>query len=158
MKNLTRFLLALALAAIGFASSASAQIAMGDFNTDNGGFKTKSPTSTIGYDFGAGGAVTQITNRSTGVTINKVTGQITTINTSLAALAAATFTVTNSVVKIGDVIEVNEQSGAVNVKTIVQVTAVAAGSFNITVYNADASTAETGTIIINYVILHGASY
>lgn len=98
-------------------------------------------------------SVTQATNRTTGVTINAQTGAITTNNTSLAALAAATFTVTNNQVAIGDVITVSIRSGAVNVKTDVRVTAVAAGSFNLTVHNIDASTAETGTIVINFAVV-----
>src|ERR1019366_7128154 len=52
----------------------------------------------IGYATGAGGAVAQITNRSTGVTLSKLTGQITTHTASLAGLAAATFVVTNTTV------------------------------------------------------------
>lgn len=116
-----------------------------------------SGTLGIGYATGAGGAVTQITSRATGVTLSKMSGTITTINTSLAALAVATFTVTNTLVAIGDVVVVSQQSGAVNTKTIVNVTAVAAGSFNISIYNADASTAETGTILINYVVFKAVS-
>ena len=42
--------------------------------------------------------VTQITNRSTGVTLSATAGQITTDDTSLAAGAEATFTVTNTYV------------------------------------------------------------
>lgn len=111
----------------------------------------------VGYATGSGGAVVQATNRSTGVTLNKISGTITTNNTSLAALAAATFTVTNSAVAIGDVILLSQRSGATNVKSIFQVTAVAAGSFNITLYNADASTAETGTAILNFAVIKAVS-
>lgn len=51
----------------------------------------------------AGGAVTQLTNKATGVTINKATGQITTAAAALAAGAEVTFRVTNSAVKATDV-------------------------------------------------------
>lgn len=107
----------------------------------------------IGYATGAGGAVTQITSRTTGVTLNTLTGQITTDTTSLAAGAAASFTVTNSTTAIGDVIVVSIQSGATTNQTNVRVTTVAAGSFVITVENNHASTAETGAIIINYAVI-----
>lgn len=108
-----------------------------------------------GYSTGQGGAVTQITNRSTGVTLNTPTGQITTDTTSLAAEAAATFTVTNSCVEIGDVVAVSIQSGTNGGNTAVTVTTVAAGSFALKVSNnnAAAGTAETGAIIINYAII-----
>ncbi len=123
------------------------------FNT-NKSIKS-SGTGGIGYATGAGGAVTQATNRSTGVTLNTITGQITTNNASLAAEASAVFTVTNSTVAIGDVVVCSIQSGAVALNTTIQVSAVAAGSFNITVINnnAAAGTAETGAIIINFAVI-----
>ena len=118
-----------------------------------GSVTSTSSTGGIGYATGAGATVTQITTRATGVTINTPCGKIQTDTTSLAALAAATFTVTDSAVAIGDVVVVCKRSGATNVKTIVEVTTVAAGSFNITVYNADAVTAETGAIVINFAVI-----
>lgn len=113
------------------------------------------PTSGIGYATGAGGAVTQATNRTTGVTLNKISGQITTNNASLAAEAAAEFTVTNSTVAIGDVVCVAIQSGTNGGNTDVFVSTVAAGSFKIKVANnnAAAGTAETGAIIINFAVI-----
>lgn len=110
-------------------------------------------TGSLGYATGAGGTVTQTTNRTTGVTISKICGTITTMTTSLAALAAATFTVTNTLVGVNDVIVLSVKGGATNVKTFVKVTTVAAGSFNITVHNVDASTAEVGAIVINFVVI-----
>jgi hypothetical protein len=120
---------------------------------------TNQKTSTanpIGYGSGAGSTVTQLTSRTTGVTINKPTGQITTNNTSLAALAAASFTVTNSAVGANDVVVAAIKSGAVNKKTQVEITAIAAGSFELTVYNADAATAETGAIVVQFAVIKGA--
>ena len=104
---------------------------------------------------GDGGAVTQLTNRATGVTLNTVCGAITTDNTSLAAEASAVFVVTNSKVAIGDVPVVAIRSGMVALNTRATVTAVAAGSFSITVVNGNVAggTAETGALIINFVIL-----
>lgn len=114
-------------------------------------------TAAVGYGTGAGGAVTQATNRTTGVTLSKMTGAITTHNASLAALAAATFTVTNTRVMATDVVVVSKRSGSTNVKTTIRVSAVANGSFNITVHNIDASTAETGAIIINFAVIKAVS-
>ena len=113
----------------------------------------------IGYAAGDGSTVTQLTNRATGVTINALTGAITTDTTSLAAEASADFVVTNSKVAIGDVPVVAIRSGAVGVGTIVSVAAVAAGSFTIRVHNGNvaAGTAETGAIIINFAVIKGSS-
>ena len=115
-------------------------------------------TSGIWYSTGAGWAVTQITNRSTGVTINKVSWTIQTDTTSLAAGASAEFTVTNSAVAIGDVVVVSQQSGSdliagVAGTTIIEVVTVAAGSFELSVNNNSSTTAETGAIIINFAVI-----
>lgn len=118
---------------------------------------SSSASAGIGYATGAGGAVTQATNRATGVTLSKVTGAITTHTASLAAGASATFTVTNTAVAIGDVVNVSIRSGATNKETSVRVTAVAAGSFDLTVFNQHASTAETGAIVINFAVLKAVS-
>ena len=109
----------------------------------------------IGYTTGTGGAVTQLTNRTTGVTLNKLCGQITTNNASLAAEVAAAFVVTNSQVAIGDVVMISQQSGSNGGNTDIIVTAVAAGSFTLNVANnnAAAGTAETGAIIINFAVI-----
>ncbi len=111
----------------------------------------------IGYATGAGGAVSQATDRTTGVTINKASGAITTQATSLAAQTSVAFTVTNSVVAIGDVIVLSVRSGPTGTKTIATVTTVAAGSFQINLFNTDASTADTGAAIINFAVLKAVS-
>jgi hypothetical protein len=100
------------------------------------------------------GSVTQASTRATGVTINSLYGTITTNNTSLAAEASAVFVVTNNKVSIGDVVLVCQRSGKVALNTSVEVTAVAAGSFSITVVNGNAAagTAETGAILINFAV------
>ena len=98
--------------------------------------------------------VTQATSRSTGVTINSLVGQITTDTTALAAAAEATFTVTNSYVSAKDVIVLSIASGSA-ATPIAWVSAVAAGSFAITISNLHAATGETGAIVINFVVLGG---
>jgi hypothetical protein len=116
---------------------------------------SSSASGGIGYATGAGGAVTQITSRTTGVTVNAICGQITTDTSSLAGLATAKFTVTNSAVAIGDTVVVSQQSGSNSGGTFVHVSTVAAGSFQMAVANnnAAAGTAETGAIIINFAVI-----
>lgn len=125
--------------------------------TFSGFVKSTSASAGIGYATGAGAAVTQATNRSTGVTATGVCGAITTATTSLAAGASATFTVTDTSVAIGDVVIVSIRSGATNKETRVAVTAVAAGSFDLTVHNQHTSTAETGAIVINFAVVKAVS-
>lgn len=104
---------------------------------------------------GDGAAVTQITSRATGVTINANCGTIQTDTSSLAAEVSAVFIVTNNKVAIGDVVVLSIQSGMVALNTSVSVTTVTTGTFKITVCNGNAAagTAETGAIIINFLVL-----
>jgi len=124
-----------------------------------GGVTSTNPTNGIGYATGAGGAVTQITSRVTGVTLNNVAGTITTDVTSLAAEGTADFVVTNSSVAIGDTVVVSIQSGSNGGGTIVSVSTVTAGSFTVRVHNgnADLGTAETGAIKINFAVIKAVS-
>lgn len=123
------------------------------------GLLVRGKSTGIGYKnkLGIGGTVTQQTNRTTGVTLDKLTGQITTNNASLAAEASADFVVTNAKVTAKDVVIVSIVSGSNGGGTIVSVSGVAAGSFTIRVHNGNvaAGTAETGAIVINFVVLKG---
>jgi hypothetical protein len=83
----------------------------------------------LGYGTGSGGAVTQATSRTTGVTLNKTNGAITLVSAA-GSVTYSSFTVTNSTVAATDTIIVNQKSGTD--KYIILVTTVAAGSFQIT--------------------------
>ncbi len=127
-----------------------------------GSLRATGPTATLGYgptttglQGATGGTVTQASNRTTGVTLNTICGTITTNNASLGAELAAEFTVTNSLVAIGDVVVCCQQSGSNGGITDVYVSTVAAGSFKIKVVNNNAAggTAETGAILINFAVI-----
>lgn len=92
-------------------------------------------TDGLGYSTGAGGTVTQATNKSTAVTINKLCGAITTSNASLANATAVGFTVNNSTVAATDVVNVCIKSGATANSYLLSVDAVATGSFHLCIYN-----------------------
>ncbi len=99
---------------------------------------------------GTNGTVTQATSKTTGVTLNTETGQITMNNASLAAGAEVVFTVTNSGVEAGDVVLVNVGSGATtNDDYVVGVGEVAAGSFDIYVGNVSAGSLSDA-LVLNY--------
>ncbi len=119
-----------------------------------GAISSSSPTAGIGYATGAQAtAVSQATDRTTGVTANGICGKITTQATSLAAQTSVAFTVTNSSVAAADVVIVNVRSGPTGTKTIATVTTVAAGSFQINLFNTDASVADTGAAILNFAVI-----
>jgi len=70
---------------------------------DSGG-TTTFVSAAFGYGAGAGGTVTQVTSKSTSVTLNKPSGQITMHNASLAAGASVTFGLTNSFIAQNDIL------------------------------------------------------
>jgi hypothetical protein len=102
----------------------------------------------LGYGTGSGGAVTQLTSRATGVTLNKTNGAITMFSAAGSA-TAATFTVTNSTVAATDTIILSVKSST-NVY-LMFVTAVAAGSFNITFQTTGG--VSTDAPVINFAVI-----
>ena len=113
---------------------------------------TSSGTAGVGYATGAGGTVTQGTSRTTGVTLDKTTGAITLFSAAGSA-TAATFTVTNSTVAATDVIILNQKSGTDLYDLMV--TAVAAGSFNITFRTTGGTTTEQP--VFNFAVIKGVA-
>jgi len=109
-------------------------------------------TAGVGYATGAGGAVTQGTSRTTGVTINKTSGAITLFSAAGSA-TATTFTVTNSTVAATDVIILNQKSGTDLYDLMV--TAVGAGSFNITFRTTGGTTTEQP--VFNFAVIKGVA-
>jgi hypothetical protein len=102
----------------------------------------------------ANAMVTQLTSKSTSVTANGMSGQITMNNASLAGQAYVTFTVNNSYVQhVNDIPFVSIQNSVTTPNPyIVTVGKVAVGSFNITVYNADSGggSAHADAIVLNW--------
>jgi hypothetical protein len=109
-------------------------------------------TGGVGYATGAGGAVTQGTSRTTGVTLDKTSGAITLFSAAGSA-TAATFTVTNSTVAATDVIILNQKSGTDLYDLMV--TAVAAGSFNISFRTTGGTTTEQP--VFNFAVIKGVA-
>jgi hypothetical protein len=109
----------------------------------------------IGYSTGAQGSVTQATSKSTGVTLNKSSGQITMNGAALAAGTTVLFTLTNSVLSAKDVLIVNVGSGGTSGAYWPYVANVGAGSAVIGVYNNTAGSLSEA-IVINYAVIHSA--
>lgn len=118
-----------------------------------------SSASSFGYgpaSAGTGGTVTQATSRTTGVTINKVCGQITLFSAIATAGAAAAFTVTNSFITSSSrqniVVSLASQGASTGVY-IPTVTNITGGSFQITLYCISAPAAAESPII-NFTIIN----
>lgn len=121
--------------------------------TLSGAVVSTSPSAGIGYSTGAGGAVTQATNKTTGVTLSKICGRITMNNASLAAGAEAVFVVTNTAIAATDVVIVNVVGGVTNqedYRSFAQT--IAAGTFEIAVTNETAG-ALGEAVVLNFAII-----
>lgn len=125
-------------------------VADGGALTSTQNIASSSKTAGIGYAVGSGSTVTQATSRTTGVTINSITGSITLVSAAGSA-TWQTFTVTNSAVTAKDVIIVNKQSGTD--LNLISVTNVAAGSFKISFATTGGTTTEQP--IFNFAVIKG---
>lgn len=115
------------------------------------GFTSSHATTGIGYSTGAGGAVTQITNAATAVTLNTVCGQITTVALTTAAAAEEAFVVNNSTVDANDVVAVSTTYAGAG-KPIVFVTNMGAGVFTVNISNVDAA-ALNAVLVVNFAVI-----
>lgn len=118
--------------------------------------KSTHPTGGIGYMTGAGGTVTQATSKSTGVTINKVCGDVVTHDESMAAGAAVSFTVANSAVEVGDAVYIKRKSGGTALCYYVDIDSVSAGSFVVILQNIDGSS-HAEAITLNFMVFKGVT-
>ena len=109
-------------------------------------------TSGVGYTTGAGGTVIQATSRTTGVTLSKVSGDITLVSAAGSATPQS-FIVTNTAVAITDTPVVTQKSGTDLYE--IHVTNVAAGSFQITFWTTGGTTTEQPVFHFN--IIKGVS-
>tara|TARA_R100001509_G_scaffold72739_1_gene40570 strand:- start:1013 stop:1432 length:420 start_codon:yes stop_codon:yes gene_type:complete len=99
-----------------------------------------------GYVTGDGGAVTQSTSKSTGVTLSKKCGQITLNGAALAANTTVSFTLTNTTVAATDIIVLNHVSGGTAGSYLLNAQA-AAGSASINVRNITSGSLSEAIII-----------
>lgn len=119
--------------------------------TNFGALRVNDPTIGLGYATGAGGAVTQITNASTAVTLNKVCGVVTTVALTTAGGAEEAFVVNNTQVAATDVIAVST-TYAGGGKPIVFVTNVGTGVFTLNITNVSASALDA-VCVINFAVV-----
>ena len=120
-------------------------------------FTTCYASQELGYSAAAQGTVTQLTDKSTAVTLSKSAGQITMNGAALAATTNVTFTLTNSLLSAKGVVVINVASanataGAYNA----WISSMLAGSCTITLRNITAGSLSEA-VVINFAIIHAAS-
>ena len=103
-------------------------------------------TTTLGYATGSGGTVTQASSKSTAVTLNKATGQITLNGAALAATTNVAFTLTNSTIAANDILVFNHVSagtiGAYNFNAV-----ASSGSAVVTVRNTTSGSLSEAPVV-----------
>ena len=122
-------------------------------------FTTMYASQEIGYSAAAQGSVTQLTSKSTAVTLNKSAGQITMNNAALAGNTAASFTLNNSLISANDTIIVcisSVTTGSTAGAYTSYVSNMTTGSASITLRNLS-GTSYSEAVVINFAIIHGAS-
>lgn len=120
-------------------------------------FTTCYASQEIGYSTAAQGTVTQLTDKSTGVTLNKSAGRITMNNAALAGSAVVSFTLTNSLISTNDTIIVcvsSNTTGSAAGAYTAYVSYLSAGTALISLRNLS-GTSYSEAVIINYAIIHG---
>ena len=121
----------------------------------SGSVLLKSGTGALGYGAGAGGTVTQLTSKSTSVTLNKPCGTIYTHNESLAIGASVNFVVYNNLVTVTDLVYVYGVDYSSYIQIIADSTTGENGKFNIRITN-NSGYNFPHSLHINFVIIKGA--
>ena len=121
--------------------------------TGQSSIKSTNATAGIGYGAGAGGTVAQATSKATGVTLSKVSGQITMDAANLAANAIVSFTLTNTAIAAADILVMNHASGG-TVGAYAFNAQCGAGSAVINVTNLTAG-ALAESVVIGFVLFKG---
>ena len=107
----------------------------------------------LGYAPSAQGAVTQLTSKSTAVTLNTSAGRITMNNASLGATTNVTFTMNNSKISTNDVVVLSVSENATAGAYNCWVSGKSAGSVTITVRNITGG-ALSEAVVINFAVIH----
>lgn len=109
----------------------------------------------LGYTAAAQGTVTQATDKSTAVTLNKSAGRITMNAASLGATTNVSFTFNNSLISSNDILVLNISGNATVGAYNLWVNSMGAGTASITLRNTTAG-ALSEAVIINFALIHCA--
>jgi hypothetical protein len=110
----------------------------------------------LGYGAGNGGTVTQATDKTTGVTLNKLSGDITLNAAALAAGTVASFTLTNSNIGVDDLVHAAHNSAGTNGAYAVTAQVLSAGSCLISVRNLTTGSLSEA-IVIRFAVFKSAT-
>lgn len=121
-----------------------------------GSVKSSHATGGIGYATGAGGTVTQLTSKSTGVTLNTISGQITMNNAALGAGALVSFVLTNSAYTTSDTVIAHVSTGGSSASYRAGVLNTGSGAIRLYLENITGGSLSEA-VVINFAIIKGAT-
>jgi hypothetical protein len=127
-------------------------VATGTSLAATGLIKSSSASAGVGYATGAGGAVTQITDATTAVTLDKISGQVTTVALTTAAGAEEEFTVNNSAMAETDVVITGTTYTGAGTPAVF-VKGIANGSFVLVISNLHGADALNDVVVVNFAII-----
>jgi len=107
----------------------------------------------LGYTAAGQGTVTQATDKSTAVTLNKPAGRITMNGAALAGNTAVSFTLNNSLISSNDVLIVNVSAGGTAGAYTTYISSMTAGSAVVTLRNLTGGSLSEA-VVLNYAIIH----
>jgi hypothetical protein len=123
--------------------------------TSTSSITSSSATAGIGYSVGSGGTITQITSKSTGVTLNTICGVITMNNAALAATTSVSFTLTNSAIGTTDIVLLQILGVGTAASYFAQVDQVLSGSCRIHFRNITAGSLSEA-VQLSFIVFKGA--
>lgn len=121
----------------------------------SGNVNVTSPAG-LGYGTGAGGTVTQATSKSTTVTLNKPTGQITMNNEALAAGAEVGFALNNSLMQITDNFLITVNGNTPNY-WLYRVRVISNNGAALIFVKNEGGSSVSDAVVLNFAIIKGAS-
>lgn len=119
-----------------------------------GAITSNSASAGMGYRVGAGGTVTQLTDKTTPVTLNTITGEITMSGVQLGGDTTVSFTLNNSQIGNTDLIVLNQVSDA-NIGVYSFNGKCNSGTAVISVHNMT-NTNRSDAIVIRFAVIRGA--
>lgn len=113
-------------------------------------------SGTLGYTAAAQGTVTQLTDKSTAVTLNRSAGRITMNGAALATATNATFTLNNSFISANDTVILTISGGQATPGSYnVFANSLSAGAVSITLRNISGGSLSEA-IVVNFALIHCA--
>jgi len=119
----------------------------------SGGDNLVTGSGGLGYGTGSGGTVTQLTSKSTGVTLNKINGQITMNAAALVAGSSVIFAVSNTTVTTTNVVIITPDANVVNADNYrFEIVSVIANQFKVRLTNLTGGTLSE-PVVFNFAVI-----